>query len=83
MGIHDNINELFTDEKFTILNMSWNKFKEQSGIDIWDLWPDLQVIIKDFVFLFNICFSIRIIPKNEHYVMLIFILYYILIIFHH
>ncbi|CAF0740338.1 unnamed protein product [Rotaria sordida] len=42
IGIHDNIDRVFTDENFTILNMLWNKFKEQTGIDIWDLWPDLQ-----------------------------------------
>jgi hypothetical protein len=49
LGIHDDVNRLFTNEKFTILNMSWNKFKEQTGIDVWDLWPDLQVKEKDFV----------------------------------
>jgi hypothetical protein len=43
-GIHDDLNRLFTDEKFTLLNISWKKFQEQTGIDIWDLWPDLQVI---------------------------------------
>ena len=49
--------ELFTDEKFTILNMSWNKFKEQTGVDVWDLWPELQVItIEDWIhidYLYN------------------------------
>jgi len=43
IGIHDDVDRLFTNEKFTILNMSWKKFKEQTEIDIWDLWPDLQV----------------------------------------
>ncbi|CAF2470744.1 unnamed protein product [Rotaria sp. Silwood2] len=42
IGIHDNVDRVFTDEDFTILNMSWNKFKGQTGIDVWDLWPDLQ-----------------------------------------
>jgi len=46
IGIHDNVNRLFTDKQFTILNMSWIKFQEQTRIDIWDLWPDLQVIIQ-------------------------------------
>jgi hypothetical protein len=50
IGIHDNINRLFTNEQFTILNMSWIKFQEQTRIDIWDLWPDLQVIIKKKIF---------------------------------
>lgn len=44
--MYDNVDRLFTDEKFTILNMSWDKFKEQTGIDVWDLWPDLQVITR-------------------------------------
>ena len=43
IGTHDDVNRVFTNEKFTILNFSWNKFQEQTGIDIWDLWPDLQV----------------------------------------
>lgn len=43
MGVNDNIDRLFTDERFTILNMSWGKFKEKTDIDVWDLWPDLQV----------------------------------------
>jgi hypothetical protein len=55
IGIHDNVNQLFTNENFTILNMSWEKFKEQTGIDIWDLWPDLQVITKN---LFSIYFCL-------------------------
>ncbi|CAF1213343.1 unnamed protein product [Rotaria magnacalcarata] len=42
IGIHDNVDCLFTNDNFTILNMSWDKFKEQTGIDVWDLWPDLQ-----------------------------------------
>ncbi len=43
IGIHDDVDRLFTNAKFTILNMSWDKFKDQTGIDVWDLWPDLQV----------------------------------------
>ncbi|CAF1274250.1 unnamed protein product [Adineta steineri] len=42
IGVHDDVKRLFTNENFTILNMSWDKFKQQTGIDIWDLWPDLQ-----------------------------------------
>ncbi|CAF0775569.1 unnamed protein product [Rotaria sp. Silwood1] len=42
IGIHDDVNRVFTDKNFTILNMSWNQFQRQTGIDIWDLWPDLQ-----------------------------------------
>ncbi len=43
IGIHDDVDRLFTNAKFTILNMPWDKFKDQTGIDVWDLWPDLQV----------------------------------------
>jgi hypothetical protein len=46
LGIHDNVDRLSTDDKFTILNMSWKNFQKQTGIDVWDLWPDLQVIAK-------------------------------------
>lgn len=43
-GIHDHINRPFTDKKFTLLNLPWNQFQQQTKIDIWDLWPDLQVM---------------------------------------
>ncbi len=80
-GIHDDINRLFTNEKFTLLNISWKKFQEQTKIDIWDLWPDLQV--KESMFLlYSISYSFRITRKNEHYSMLVFIQSYISIIFH-
>ncbi|UJR34036.1 hypothetical protein I4U23_021449 [Adineta vaga] len=42
MGIHDDIDRVFSDEKFTILNMLWKNFQKQTMIDVWDLWPDLQ-----------------------------------------
>ncbi|CAF1085875.1 unnamed protein product [Adineta ricciae] len=42
IGVHDNVDRMFTDEKFTILNMPWKTFQTQTGIDIWDLWPNLQ-----------------------------------------
>ena len=45
IGTFDHVNRIFTDEKFTILNMSWTKFNQQTGIDVWDLWPSLQVIV--------------------------------------
>jgi len=43
LGIYDNVDRIFTNENFTILNMSWEKFHEQTRVDIWDLWPDFQV----------------------------------------
>jgi hypothetical protein len=36
--------------------MSWKKFKEQTEIDIWDLWPDLQVM-KNIDFTKRFCLN--------------------------
>lgn len=44
LGTHDDVNVTFTDKRFTIFNRTWKDFQEKTGVDIWDLWPDLQVI---------------------------------------
>lgn len=31
--------------------MLWEIFQEKTGIDIWDLWPDLQVLKKNKDFI--------------------------------
>ena len=83
IGVHDNVDRVFTDEKFTILNMPWKTFQMQTGIDIWDLWPDLQVKEKTFSPKIFLRILFRTCRKNGHLQTLVSTPSYILITYHH
>ncbi|CAF0902210.1 unnamed protein product [Didymodactylos carnosus] len=53
LGTIDNVDRSFRHEQFTILNMSWTTFSQQTKINESDLWPDIYTNSPDKCTLFN------------------------------